>query len=267
MKRCLCVSLTALWFLVASSLSAQEANPRPAADTPTFPDRTSPESPAAPDRDSPHHDKLAKELEPPTLGMAVLVPTEGNEVYGIVCLKEEGDTLHLKGKVKGLTPGLHGFHIHKFGDLSDRTGKSAGDHFDPHGKQHGSLDSPERHLGDLGNIEADEDGLAHIDIQVKGLPLHFVLGRSLVVHADEDDLMSQPAGDSGDRVALGVIGIADPKAAESFMTSHQEEASKRPQKNADDSKSNDRGNKTDLNRTDSPATAPGANTPREPQNR
>ena len=147
----------------------------------------------------------------PTEAVAVLSPTKGNDVRGLVLMKQMGDSLKIVGKVTGLTPGKHGFHIHEFGDLRDPEGKSAGDHYNPDGAKHGAPHDEERHAGDLGNITANEDGVATIELDVKGLKLHFIVGRSLVVHGEEDDLQSQPSGDSGPRVALGVIGFAQVK--------------------------------------------------------
>ncbi len=160
---------------------------------------------------------LAEQVELPKFGMAVMVPTQGNEVYGIVSMQESDDGLQLKGKIIGLTPGLHGFHIHEFGDLSDRSGKSAGDHFNPTGGKHGPPGSEDSHAGDLGNVEANHDGVAMVDIKAKNLKLHFILGRSLVVHEKADDLESQPSGDAGGRLAVGVIGVASPELSGKFL--------------------------------------------------
>jgi Cu-Zn family superoxide dismutase len=75
-----------------------------------------------------------------------------------------------------------------------------------------------RHAGDLGNITANSQGEAQVDKLAKGLELHFVIGRSIVVHAGEDDLKSQPSGNAGDRVALGVIGFAGPTKTQKRST-------------------------------------------------
>ena len=88
-------------------------------------------------------------------------------------------------------------------------GTSAGGHYNPDGHDHGGLDSKDRHAGDLGNIDANAQGVAKVNIQATGLDIHHVLGRSVVVHADADDFKSQPSGNAGPRVALGVIGLAD----------------------------------------------------------
>ncbi|APZ92254.1 superoxide dismutase family protein [Fuerstiella marisgermanici] len=161
-------------------------------------------------REKGHHDNGA-EREMPTEGVAVLVPTKGNEVFGTLTLQQQDDHVLVRGKVHGLKPGKHGFHIHQFGDLRDPEGKSAGGHYNPHGTKHGAPDDHERHPGDLGNIEANSEGVAEVNKKAKGLKLHFVLGRSFVVHAGMDDLKSQPSGDAGPRVAVGVIGFAEVK--------------------------------------------------------
>lgn len=156
-----------------------------------------------------HHEGAHAHL--PTDGVAVLKATKGNKVRGRLTLKQTKDGVRITGRVNNLTPGEHGFHIHEFGDLSSPDGKSAGGHFNPDGHDHAGPDAEKRHAGDLGNITADDEGVANVDILQKGLKLHFVIGRSFVVHAGKDDLQSQPSGDAGPRVAVGVIGIAQPK--------------------------------------------------------
>jgi Cu-Zn family superoxide dismutase len=87
---------------------------------------------------------------------------------------------------------------------------SAGGHYNPHGKPHGKPEAQERHEGDLGNIEAGANGVAKVNVKAKGLDLHHVIGRGMVVHAQPDDF-SQPVGNAGPRVAVGVIGLAEVK--------------------------------------------------------
>ena len=140
---------------------------------------------------------LREEVALPKVGVAVLTPTKGSEVQGTIAFRQKEDGLHLTGKVSGLTPGLHGFHIHEFGDLRNPQGKSAGGHFNPGNTAHGGPADAVHHAGDLGNIEANADGIAHVDIVAPWLKLHFVIGRSIVVHGGEDDLVSQPSGDAG----------------------------------------------------------------------
>lgn len=147
--------------------------------------------------------------------VCVLQPVGKSGVSGTISFDLNGDQLHVIGTVKGLSPGKHGFHVHQFGDLRDtETGKSAGGHFNPtgapHGHQHG--DAKERHAGDFGNIEAGADGVAKIDFSDSIASLHgedSIIGRGIVIHAGEDKF-TQPVGDAGARVALGVIGIANP---------------------------------------------------------
>ena len=97
--------------------------------------------------------------------------------------------------------------------------KSAGPHFNPHGKTHGGPDAEERHVGDLGNCVANEDGVAHYDLDDHLIHLtgeHSVIGRSFVVHAGVDDLgqggheLSPTTGNAGGRLACGTIGLSMP---------------------------------------------------------
>jgi Cu-Zn family superoxide dismutase len=144
----------------------------------------------------------------PSKAVAVMIPTAGNEVHGIVMFEQQGEAVRVRGKITNLSPGEHGFHIHEFGDLSKADGTSAGGHYNPKGTAHGGPGSEEHHVGDLGNITAGEDGVASFDHTFKFLQLHHIIGRSVVVHAGKDDLESQPSGDAGPRVGVGVIGIA-----------------------------------------------------------
>lgn len=149
------------------------------------------------------------EIEAPKMGLAVLVPTAGNKVRGQLKLMQVGDDLQITGKVRNLTPGEHGFHIHEYGDLRANDGTSAGGHFNPFGHEHGGPGEMS-HVGDFGNITANEEGVADVNVTAKDTPLMLVLGRSFVVHAGRDDLKSQPSGDAGPRVAVGVIGVGNP---------------------------------------------------------
>lgn len=139
-----------------------------------------------------------------------LKPTEGNNVTGTVTLEEQADgSVHISANVSGLTPGKHGFHIHAVGDCSAPDGSSAGGHFNPDGTDHGAPDSAVHHVGDLGNLEANEQGDAEYHASYNFLTLkdgpHCVIGKAIIVHAGEDDLVSQPTGAAGARLACGVI--------------------------------------------------------------
>jgi len=146
-----------------------------------------------------------------TKAICVLHPTQGSETMGTVTFSQIPDGILVTADVKGLSPGKHGFHIHKFGDCSRLDGKSAGGHFNPSGRNHGGPESGERHVGDLGNLVAGDDGTAHYEWTDKLLSFsgqNSIIGRAIIVHADEDDLISQPTGDAGARLACGVIGTA-----------------------------------------------------------
>lgn len=155
----------------------------------------------------------------PTASTA-LAPTKGNKAAGTVAFTQQGEKLRVVANVSGLAPGLHGFHVHEKGDCSAPDAMSAGGHFNPHGKGHGDAHGAERHAGDLGNLSADKDGNARLDIAVEGLSAsagaaNSVVGKAVVIHANPDDLKSQPAGNSGPRVACGVVASGDAAAQRS----------------------------------------------------
>jgi Cu-Zn family superoxide dismutase len=154
----------------------------------------------------------AEKSSAPLKAVAVLHPTAGNKVSGIVTFTEEADGVRVQADIAGLPPGKHGFHVHEFGDCSAPDLASAGAHFNPTNKPHAGPDSAARHVGDMGNVDADASGAAKLNYVDHEISLtndqRSVIGRSVVVHAKADDLKSQPAGDSGARVACGVIGRA-----------------------------------------------------------
>jgi Cu-Zn family superoxide dismutase len=146
-----------------------------------------------------------------TEALATLIPTEGNMVTGTVnFIKSEGG-IRIIADISGLEPGKHGFHIHQFGNCSAADGSSAGGHFNPLNEPHGAPTDAERHVGDLGNVIADEKGVAHyerIDGVISFTGIKSIIGRGVIVHSGEDDLKTQPTGNAGARAACGVIGIA-----------------------------------------------------------
>jgi Cu-Zn family superoxide dismutase len=134
-----------------------------------------------------------------------------NKISGVVTFTQKNHRVEVVGRIAGLTPGKHGFHVHEFGDVSSADGLSAGGHFDPEHKMHGGPESQIRHVGDLGNIEANDDGVAMIKITDMVISLngpHSILGRSMIVHAKEDDLKDIKS--AGARIGGGVIGVAKP---------------------------------------------------------
>lgn len=139
---------------------------------------------------------------------AVLIPTSGNDVQGVVTFTPSAEGMVVHADVTGLTPGAHGFHIHETGDCSAPDGTSAGGHFNPTEHEHGAPADTHRHAGDMGNIIADESGHGVLewtdpDMTVDGEKS--IIGRAVIVHADEDDYATQPTGNAGARVACGVI--------------------------------------------------------------
>jgi Cu-Zn family superoxide dismutase len=154
----------------------------------------------------------AEKSSAPLKAVAVLHPTAGNKVSGTVTFTEVADGVQVRAEISGLTPGNHGFHVHEFGDCSAADASSAGAHFNPTKQPHAGPDAPERHVGDMGNVQAGASGKATLEYVDHQISLtnddRSVIGRSVVVHAKADDLKSQPAGDSGARVACGVIGHA-----------------------------------------------------------
>jgi superoxide dismutase, Cu-Zn family len=148
--------------------------------------------------------------------IAVLTPTQGSQVAGVVTFRPVGEgKVEVEAKVTGLPPNSkHAIHVHQYGDLTSKDGKSAGDHYNPMGHQHGLPEQKDRHAGDFGNMDSDENGNATMKLVVDNISLAGrlspVIGRAVVVHAKPDD-GSQPSGNAGDRIAVGVIGVRNPK--------------------------------------------------------
>ena len=143
--------------------------------------------------------------------VAVLRAAPAGTVEGTVWFEPAGGGVAVKARISGLTPGTHGFHVHEFGDCSAADFTSAGGHFNPMTQPHGPPQAAMRHVGDLGNIEANADGVATLewtDSQLAFEGHHGIVGRAVIVHAKADDLKTQPTGDAGGRLACGVIGIA-----------------------------------------------------------
>ncbi|KAJ0055767.1 hypothetical protein NL108_011406, partial [Boleophthalmus pectinirostris] len=137
------------------------------------------------------------------LGAAVAM-LSGSGVQGVVrFLQMSPERCLIDGAVDGLQPGAHGLHVHALGDLTLDC-LSCGEHYNPLGRAHGGPGDSERHVGDLGNIVAGEDGKASFRLEDDQLKVWDVIGRSLVVDAGEDDLgrgshpLSKLTGNSGE---------------------------------------------------------------------
>jgi Cu-Zn family superoxide dismutase len=146
-----------------------------------------------------------------TSAHVVLASTSDSNVHGRLSLASTDQGVHVTGRISGLQPdSTHGFHIHENGDCSAPDASSAGGHFNPTQQPHGDADKGPHHAGDIPNQQSDASGVATVDALVHDIQLGTgsdtdALGRAVIVHADPDDYMSQPAGNAGARIACGVI--------------------------------------------------------------
>lgn len=143
------------------------------------------------------------------MAMASLTPTEGNQVRGLVMFHAMANHLMVHAKLSGLKPNAeHGFHVHDIGSCASTDGSSAGGHFNPDGQPHGPQ-AAAHHAGDLPALKADANGRVDQKFTLMGPTLgdgpKSLVGRSVIVHAQADDYATQPTGNSGARVACGVI--------------------------------------------------------------
>lgn len=145
---------------------------------------------------------------------ATLQPTADNTAKGTVLFTDIGDgNIDVQVDLTGVPTGVHGFHLHEKGDCGDNA-MSAGGHFNPTGMIHGAPDAQSHHAGDFGNVIADAKGEVHTHISTFSISLKpgqatNPIGHAVVLHGNADDMTSQPAGNSGPRIACGVI-MANP---------------------------------------------------------
>ena len=176
-----------------------------------------------------------------------VLPTAGNQAHGMVVFTKEGDGVKVEAHIRGLEPNsTHGFHVHQYGDARSSDATSAGGHYNPEGHEHNlppeasggqegqdqqqgqgqqqgenqqqgqgqQQGSQQRHAGDLGNIQADENGVAHKTFTVNNISLAGqkapIIGRAVMVHAQRDTGQGS-SGEAGSRIAMGIIGIANPE--------------------------------------------------------
>jgi Cu-Zn family superoxide dismutase len=141
---------------------------------------------------------------------ATLEPRSGSQVSGTVAFAERGGQVVAHVELGGLAPGsVHGFHVHEKGDCSAPDASTTGGHFNPTGSAHGRAGGAVHHLGDMPSLTADGAGRVRVDLELAGVTVapgpDSIVGRSVVVHRDADDFTTQPAGNSGPKVACGVI--------------------------------------------------------------
>src|SRR5262245_16176530 len=155
--------------------------------------------------------------EPTPAAVARVAPTQGNKVTGTLALSPSSKGVHITGTIEGLKPNAEfGFHVHEKGDCTAPDGSSAGGHFNPTQAQHGNPTGATHHAGDMPNIKSNGDGVAQVDTTAAGTSLHGdpatdVMGKAIIVHEGPDDYATQPSGNSGKRVACGVIAAPSPQ--------------------------------------------------------
>jgi len=140
---------------------------------------------------------------------ATLSSTSGSNASGTVTLTQLGDgSVRVAIDLTGVPPGVHGFHIHDKGDCGDN-GNAAGGHFNPAATSHGAPSVDPHHAGDFGNVTADADGRVHSEFTTRSVTLdagpNSAVGHAVILHANPDDLVTQPTGNAGARIACGIV--------------------------------------------------------------
>ncbi len=143
------------------------------------------------------------------MAVATLTPTQGNTATGIVMFHAMEGHVMAHAHITGLKPNAeHGFHLHEKGDCASTDGTSAGGHFNPAGAPHGPQDAA-HHAGDMPALKSDANGVADVKFMLHGVSLdgsaNDIANRAVIVHAGPDDYKTQPTGNSGARIACGVI--------------------------------------------------------------
>ena len=143
--------------------------------------------------------------------VAQMEAKSGSNVSGTVTFTSVEAGIHLMVDLKGVSPGKHAIHLHEFGDCSAPDGTSAGGHWNPTSEAHGHIsETDEFHFGDIGNLEVGEDSTVTYETTIEIWNIGEdesanIVGKSVIVHAGEDDFTSQPTGNAGGRIACGVI--------------------------------------------------------------
>ncbi|MEA2489125.1 MAG: superoxide dismutase, Cu-Zn family [Acidobacteriota bacterium] len=140
---------------------------------------------------------------------ATLASTSGSTATGTVRLAQVADgSVDVTVNLAGVPPGVHGFHVHDKGDCGDN-GNAAGGHFNPNAMAHGAPSTPPHHAGDFGNVTADADGKVTTQFNTRSITVeagaNSAVGHAIILHANADDLTTQPSGNAGARIACGVV--------------------------------------------------------------
>jgi Cu-Zn family superoxide dismutase len=169
----------------------------------------------APAQDAVTSDAIMASAETLDTAAVQLSSTQGNTANGslTVTAASAGGGVRISGVIQGLRPHSEfGFHVHEKGDCSAPDATSAGEHFNPTSQAHGDPRGTAHHAGDIPNVRSDAQGVAEIDVDVPDLTLQSnpatdIAGKAIVLHAKPDDYHTQPSGNSGERIACGVISV------------------------------------------------------------
>jgi Cu-Zn family superoxide dismutase len=142
---------------------------------------------------------------------ATMISTSGSTATGTVNLAQLGDgSVEVTATFRGVPPGVHGFHIHEKGDCGDN-GNAAGGHYNPAGTPHAAPTVDPHHAGDFGNVMANEDGSVSTRFVTRSITVSegsmTAIGHAIILHANPDDLTTQPSGNAGARIACGVVQL------------------------------------------------------------
>ena len=198
------VATTAALALLAGCSSSEPVEDAPPAEAPEYDEE---------EHDEEEHDEEEHIDEQGVIGTVAVAQMHSGEgeSIGEVTFTQTAEGVEVEGYIETLDESLKGFHVHEFGECDPPDFESAGGHFNPEGHEHGGPDDPpeERHAGDFGNIEFDEEGISEFsfvdDVITLGSGINDIIGQSLIVHYEEDDLETDPTGDAGPRAGCGII--------------------------------------------------------------
>lgn len=184
---------------------------------------------------APEPEAEAVEVEEEALvAVAVLMPRADSEMSGKMTFTQTAEGVVVLADIAGVSPGLHGIHLHEKGDCSAEDFTSTGGHYNPTGDPHGGPNDSIRHAGDFGNITVGEDGSGHLELLTDMLRVdpeadNTVIGRAVILHEEEDDLETQPTGAAGARLACGVVVMEGLEEVPEIVDTAKEEVSQNPE--------------------------------------